>query len=54
MATADMMMATAMAAEARAKAVWADTSKTAQEKEAAVWQATCARQQSDNAERQAA
>ncbi len=49
--SADQMMQAAMNAEANAKRVWADDSATAQQKDAAVWQAVCARQQSDNAER---
>lgn len=49
----DRMMTTAMSAEARAAAVWADDSKSAQEKQAAAWQAVCARQQSVDAERRA-
>ncbi len=49
----DQMMMTAVAAERRAKAVWADPTKSAQEKQAAVWEAVCARQQSDDMERAA-
>ena len=47
----DQMIAEAMSAEARAKAVWSDASATAQEKAEAVWMAVAARQQSDDAER---
>lgn len=49
--TPDQLIAVAMSAEARAKAVWSDASANAQEKAEAVWMAVAARQQSDDAER---